>query len=646
MKPMISPRRMQECEKAFFRAGSIPSIDVMERAARALADTIAAELPAGSRIDFACGPGGNGGDGLACARMLNGQYRCRVFLTKPPTHPDTVENLRRARMAGVTVMEMESVDESACFGTIENLSCVQDLNEAAAERNDDERVGKANAENFVSDNPLVGEGNAAHSACLSGCGQAVDTLHGGCPEASPSQESAPVDSPSTSPDAWVDALFGTGLSRAPRGAAARLIERMNRDHAAGARVYAADVPSGLNGATGEAYSPCVIADRTVTFHMLKSGLKLADGLDACGEITIADVGFPAVQFPAEAQWIEPQDAVLPERPRNIHKGLCGHLLIVAGFFGMAGAAALCASAALRSGAGLVTIACVRSIVPILQTIVPGAMCIPLAERDGAISAEAVETLREALKGKSAAVIGCGLSRRAAPEIVEAVLSSGLPAVVDADALNFMAEHPEMLRLLRSSHVLTPHPGEARRLFEAISTCTATVHGKENEIPAPTQCDGKAFSQQHSQISASAAASMQSEGETPAASPVSPQCKKDAQAESVDALLGDPIAAARALHGLGSTVLFKGAACVIAGENEVFVSSSGCCGMARGGSGDILAGIMGALLAEHSERSPALSAALASELHGRAGELAMEKYGSRAMNARDILEFLPEVFQGK
>ena len=636
MKPMISPRSMQECERAFFRAGSVPSIDVMERAARALADAIAAELPVGSRIDFACGPGGNGGDGLACARMLNGQYRCRVFLTKPPTHPDTVENLRRARAAGVTVVEMESIDESACSGAAGSLSCAQDLKAAMAKRGDDERVAKANTENSISDN-----------SAESPPSDAKDAAH------FPSQESAPVDSANTSPDAWVDALFGTGLSRAPHGAAARLIERMNRDHAAGARVYAADIPSGLNGATGEAYFPCVAADRTVTFHMLKSGLKLADGLDACGEITVADVGFPAAQFPAEAQWIEPRDAALPERPRNIHKGLCGHLLIVAGSFGMAGAAALCASAALRSGAGLVTIACARSIVPILQTIVPGAMCIPLAERNGAISAEAVETLRDALKGKSAMVVGCGLSRRAAPEIVETVLGSGLPAVVDADALNLMAEHPEMLRLLRSSHVITPHPGEARRLFEAVSACAPTVHGKENEPSAPAQCEGNALSPQHNQGSVSVAASAQREGAAPTASPIPTQCKKGAQTEpfdgstgAVDALLGDPIAAARALHGLGATVLFKGAACVIAGENEVFVSSSGCCGMARGGSGDILAGIMGALLAERSERSPALSAALASELHGRAGELAMAKYGSRAMNARDILEFLPEAFLGR
>lgn len=639
MKPMISPRRMQECERAFFRAGSVPSIDVMERAARALADAIAAELPAGGRINFACGPGGNGGDGLACARMLNGQYRCRVFLTKPPTHPDTVENLRRAKLAGVTVVEMEraeSTGEPACSGAAGSLSCAQDFKAAMAKRVDDEHVAKANTENSISDNSAE-----SHPS------DAKDAAH------FPSLESAPVDSANTSPDAWVDALFGTGLSRAPHGTAARLIERMNRDHAAGARVYAADIPSGLNGATGEAYSPCVAADRTVTFHMLKSGLKLGDGLDACGEITVADVGFPAAQFSTEAQWIEPRDAALPERPRNIHKGLCGHLLIVAGSFGMAGAAALCASAALRSGAGLVSIACAHSIVPILQTIVPGAMCIPLAERDGAISAEAVETLRDALRGKSAMVVGCGLSRRAAPEIVETVLGSGLPAVVDADALNLMAEHSEMLRLLRSSHVLTPHPGEARRLFEAVSACAPTVHGKENETSAPAQCEGNALSPQHNQGSVSVAASARREGAAPTASPIPTQCKKGAQAEpfdgstgAVDALLGDPIAAARALHGLGATVLFKGAACVIAGENEVFVSSSGCCGMARGGSGDILAGIMGALLAERSERSPALSAALASELHGRAGELAMAKYGSRAMNARDVLEFLPEAFLGR
>ena len=151
-------------------------------------------------------------------------------------------------------------------------------------------------------------------------------------------------------------------------------------------------------------------------------------------------------------------------------------------------------------------------------------------------------------------------------------------------------------------------------------------------------------------------------------------------DALEELLADPIAAARALNDLGATGLFKGAACTICGaavgsegtdqasrrcadgecrddgggerpdlpdgdRREVYVSASGGCGMARGGSGDILSGIMGALLAERSDRSPAQSAALASELHGLAGERAQTRYGTRAMNARDILEFLPEAFPG-
>ena len=124
--------------------------------------------------------------------------------------------------------------------------------------------------------------------------------------------------------------------------------------------------------------------------------------------------------------------------------MCGHLLIVAGSFGMAGAAALCASAALRSGAGLVTVACVRSIVPILQNLVPQAMCIPLEERDGAIAPEARPVLEGALRGKNAVVIGCGLSRRADPGALEAVLDSGLPAVIDADALNLLSDQTGMM----------------------------------------------------------------------------------------------------------------------------------------------------------------------------------------------------------
>ena len=494
MRTLITPQAMRDGEARYFASSGVPSIEVMERAATALAGVIAAELPAGATIYFACGTGGNGGDGTACARLLHKNYNCIIVQPRPPKSPDAMENLRRAMDCGVTVAE-----------------------------------------------------DAAQLA---------------------------------QPDAWVDALFGTGLTRAPGGAEGALIGRINADHARGARVYAADIPSGLNGETGAAYDPCIYADHTVTFQYLKTGMTLADGLDVCEEITVADVGFPAEGFDLSAALFGPDDLgrILKKRPRNVHKGDCGHLLIVAGSFGMAGAAALCARAALRSGVGLVSIACVRSIVPILQTLVPQAMCIPLAESEGAISAEALPTLESALRGKSAVAVGPGLSRRADAGVLRLVLESGLPAVIDADGLNILSEQRELLTLLTSQHVLTPHPGEAARLLGR--PCT------------------------------------------------------------------HPLNDAAALCELGASVLLKGAASVIRSlEHPIaWISASGCQGMARGGSGDVLTGILGALLADRRGVNPAHAAACASELHGLAGELAQQKYGARSMNAADILEFLPEVFR--
>ena len=495
MRTLITPQAMRAGEARYFASSGVPSIEVMERAATALAERIASELPVGATIYFACGTGGNGGDGSACARLLHERYNCTIVQPKPPKSPDAIANLRRAMNCGVTVAEDASQ----------------------------------------------------------------------LPQ----------------PDAWVDALFGTGLSRAPGGAEGVLIGRINADHAHGARVYAADVPSGLNGETGQAYDPCVQADATITFQYLKTGMTLADGLDVCGEIRIADVGFPADGFEHNtAALIGPDDLgrILQKRPRNVHKGDCGHLLIVAGSLGMAGAAVLCAKAALRSGAGLVSVACVRSIVPILQTLAPQAMCIPLAEEDGAISAEALPALEAALRGKSAVAVGPGLSRRADAGVLRLVLESNLPAVIDADGLNILSEHRELMALLRSQHVLTPHPGEAARLLGR--NCT------------------------------------------------------------------NPLADAAALTELGANALLKGAASVICAPERptAYVSASGCRGMARGGSGDVLTGILGAILADRRGVNPAQAAACASEIHGLAGELAQRRYGARSMNAADILEFLPEVFR--
>ncbi len=489
MISMISPRGMQTSEAQFFKLSNAISLEAMERAAQALADVIRADLPEGSRIYLACGTGGNGGDGLALARLLCDRYHTVVILPKSPKSPDAIQNLKRLR--GVPILD------------------------------------------------------------------------------------AP---PREDPDAWVDALFGTGLSREPAGAESMLINRMNES---GAPIYSADIPSGLNGRTGHAYPACVRAHRTVTFQMMKWGHRLNDGIEASGRITVADVGLnPLFPDPTDlVKLIGPDDIpiMLPPRPRNCHKGTCGHLLIIAGSFGMAGAAMMCASAALRSGVGLVTIACPKSIVPILQTTVPQAMCVPLPEADGAIAQDALPVIQSSFAGKTAVVIGCGLTNRVSPEILRAVLTCGLPAVIDADALNILSANPDLQLLLSEDlHILTPHPGEAKRLISDLDA-------------------------------------------------------------------SDPVGASRTLSDLGATVLYKGASCVVSLGSETIVSASGCEGMARGGSGDILSGILGALIADPKRHRLIETAALASEIHGLAGERAQDRYGARAMNARDILEFLPEAF---
>ena len=500
--PLITPAQMRAMEQRYFDETGTPSIDLMEKAAEALLSDIHMCWLGKRRVNIACGPGGNGGDGYALARLLAQRlgWDCALYPSEPPKTPDAVENRRRALEMGIS-------------------------------------------ERFI------GEGEV--------------------------------------PDLWVDALYGTGLSRAPEGAAAALIERMNADRRQGAHTIAVDIPSGLNGTTGKAFSPCVCADQTITFQFAKTGLCLQDGLDMCGMLAVADIGIPASFHPSVLAWtMTTKDALsaLPPKPRNAHKGMNGRLLIVAGSVGMAGAAALCAKSALRSGAGLVTVACPASIVPILQTLAPCAMCLPLPERDGAISADAVAPLAAALRSADAAVCGCGLSRRATPEILRLMLECGVPTLFDADGLNLIAADVSLKALLRPHHLITPHPGEAARLLGRPVT--------------------------------------------------------------------DPIADALALRALGCQALLKGATTVIPVGEAPWLSTRGACGMAKGGSGDCLSGLAGSLMAQYAASGTAMTgealarcAAVASELHGRAGEFAQVQFGPRGMCAMDIVEALPRALQG-
>ncbi len=265
----------------------------------------------------------------------------------------------------------------------------------------------------------------------------------------------------------VDALFGTGLSRGVTGPAAELIALLDRS---GVPVLAVDIPSGLDGATGRVNGAAVRAVETVTFHRAKPGLFLRQGCAYAGRITVCPILIPADTPPDEGLAFltsEEAAALVPPRGPESHKGTFGTAVLCVGSVGMAGAAALCAEACIRAGSGLTRILCPEAIVPVLQTLVPGATCIPLPG-DASLWPGIAE---KALRGAVRAAIGCGLGQdEDLLPLLRAFRAASCPVVWDAEALGLLASHPDLLPLPAKDFV-TPHPGEAARL---LSCTTAEV----------------------------------------------------------------------------------------------------------------------------------------------------------------------------
>lgn len=374
----------------------------------------------------------------------------------------------------------------------------------------------------------------------------------------------------------VDALYGTGLDRALSGLPAQVVEGVN---AFDGPVVAVDIPSGLSGNTGVLLGPAVEADVTVTFAALKWVHLLAPAALCCGDVVVADIGIPrtAVEKAAGGFLLEAEDAAcwLPQRRLDAHKGHFGHLLVVAGRRGRAGAATLAAKAGVRTGAGLVTVATPWDAGLAIQARVPEAMVDPLpAGEDGSARGDGIE---EFLPKATAVAVGPGLGlgegpRRLLTRILEAW--SG-PLVLDADALTLLAGELDRLKGRQAPTVLTPHPGELARLL----------------------------------------------GITAA------QVQEDR-----------PTWARRAAEVSGCTVVLKGFHTLIAeAEGPLWVNPSGSPGLASGGAGDVLTGVIGALLAQGLPAKQA--AALGAYLHGRAAELAAERFPG-AVPASAVAGFLP------
>jgi hydroxyethylthiazole kinase-like uncharacterized protein yjeF len=387
-------------------------------------------------------------------------------------------------------------------------------------------------------------------------------------------------------DVVVDAIFGTGLSRAPAGPFAEAIFRIYRWRKVGVKVVAADMPSGLQSDTGETFLPYVEADVTVSFGFLKRGQVLEPGASLCGELRRVDIGLTAAAIQSLTgpvlRLVEEADAreVLPPRRADTHKGTYGHVLVVAGSRGKSGAAALAARAALRSGAGLVSVATRSDALEAVLSHSPEVMGIPL-ERTGPLGPADLNVLVAEAEGKDALVIGPGIPRgpetgRLIGDLLERV---EVPVVLDADALNAVAADLSVLRRAKKPAVLTPHPGEMARLTGRSTT----------EVQAHRLGVARDFAMQH-----------------------------------------------------GVTLVLKGARTIIAcADGEIFVNPTGNAGMATGGAGDVLSGICGAFLAQGIRVPDAAWAAVYA--HGLAGDLAVARRGKLGLIAGDIVEGLGDVW---
>lgn len=380
----------------------------------------------------------------------------------------------------------------------------------------------------------------------------------------------------------VDAILGTGLTTPVKGLYAVVIDYINT---LGRRVVSVDIPSGLDSTTGAVMGTAVRADLTVTMAAPKLGLYLYPGREYSGRIEVADIGCPRKLVENyRIRWNlitkERLNRVLKPRKTNSHKGSFGHLLVIAGSPGMTGAAYMAGMGALRAGAGLVTIGVPESLQGALEKKSIEAMSVGLPETSvrslGAISFPAI---KEALKGKTAVVIGPGFrpSEDIRALVGMVVKEAKVPLLIDGGGLSSLEGNARALKRSKAPVVITPHPGEAARLL----------------------------------------------GVTP----------QEVQADRVSS-------AERLLKVTGSTVVLKGASTIVADSDGVFVNPTGNPALSTAGTGDVLAGIIGGMLAQGYS---ALDASVAGVyIHGLAADTLSEKGRGRGMIATDLLPAIPGV----
>ena len=362
----------------------------------------------------------------------------------------------------------------------------------------------------------------------------------------------------------IDALFGVGLNRSIEGGLREQIERMN---ASGCPIVSADLPSGLHADRGRILGTAVCADVTVTMQAIKAGMLLGKGRALCGDVVVQ----PLAEDPTEPEMFRPDEqdiaALLPKRPFDSHKGQNGHALLCVGSETYPGAALLCARAALRGGAGLLSVCTPDPVRPFFASL-PEAITIPTGTSDWC--REVSETVGRVISGKQAIGVGCGVGKGDISAVLETVLRSGIRLVLDADALNQLSVHCELFSLLHENTILTPHAGEMARLLGT----------------------------------------------------------------SVDEVLRDPLGAVRMFP---CTTLLKGATTLVHSGTRTAFLTFGNPGLAKGGSGDVLTGLITAMMAQGLE--PFDAACAGAYLLGTSADRAVRLLSERMLLASDVIDMV-------
>ncbi len=360
-------------------------------------------------------------------------------------------------------------------------------------------------------------------------------------------------------DIVIDAVFGTGLKGAASGDAIHAINAINQH---GTPVLALDIPSGLLADTGNTLAEVVQADVTISFIGLNQGLLTAKGPDCCGELIFDDLQIPSgvtPKVPSSVKLLKISTSVFTKRDKNSHKGLFGHVLVIGGDMGMSGAARLACEAALRTGAGLVSLATRYAHASVINSARPEIMSYPVEQES---------EIKLLIEKASVIVIGPGLGQSEwAATLFAAAINSEKPLIVDADALNLLAKEP----LQRDNWILTPHPGEAARLLNM----------------------------------------------------------------TVEEIQADRFSVVKQIADkFGGVVILKGCGSLIYSEGTIFLCDKGNPGMASGGMGDVLSGIVASLLAQGFSLADAANVGV--YLHAAAGDAAVKGAGERGLLASDLM----------